>query len=253
MINLGSVNKIKKIDYKENNKALYVLIYEQLYNLIKEGVFIKGEKLPGENALAKKMGVSRGSLRQALLILQEDGLITNVHGKGNYVTKNNFIFGEGLEKIGNVIEKSCKYEYKVSNISIDFEAPNKMLANKLHLSEHDLIVTNHILYSSKEKYISLGIYFIPFDILKNYNINSNSSEEVKKFIDKSLYIKAAKSKLNISITRAGEFISDKLNLTDNKTLLLINEELFDKDENPLAFNKIYCKPNYFEINFIRCS
>ncbi|MGM0421066.1 MAG: GntR family transcriptional regulator [Bacillota bacterium] len=243
----------KVVNDKNEDKALYVLVYEQLYDLIKKGYFTKGEKLPGENTLARKMGVSRGSLRQALLILQEDGIITNAQGKGNYITKNNFLFGEGLEKIGNVIAKGCKYDYEISDITVDFEAPNKMLGEKLQLSAHDLIVTNHLIYSCEEEAVALGIYFIPFDVLRTYNINSNVPDEVKSFIGSELYEHANKSKLNISITRAGEFISKKLHLFNEKTLLLITEELYDQDEHPLAFNKIYCKPGYFDINFIRSS
>ena len=41
--------------------------------------------------------VSRGTLRQAMLLLQEDGLIINHQGKGNIVLSNQDMSKSGLE------------------------------------------------------------------------------------------------------------------------------------------------------------
>jgi DNA-binding GntR family transcriptional regulator len=45
-----------------------------------------GERLPSEPELAKTLGVSRSSLRAAIALLEEDGLVQRLHGSGTYVT-----------------------------------------------------------------------------------------------------------------------------------------------------------------------
>lgn len=63
----------------------YVGIYNSLYADITSGVYPENESLPGEVALAEKYNVSRNTLRQALAILCEDGLIVRAQGRGTIV------------------------------------------------------------------------------------------------------------------------------------------------------------------------
>ncbi|MEK1905641.1 MAG: GntR family transcriptional regulator, partial [Pseudomonas sp.] len=55
-------------------------IVSQLESMILEGTLKAGERLPAERALAEQFGVSRPSLREALRILEAEGLITVVRG-----------------------------------------------------------------------------------------------------------------------------------------------------------------------------
>lgn len=45
-----------------------------------------GERLPSEPELARTLGVSRSSLRAAIAVLEEEGLVRRLHGSGTYVT-----------------------------------------------------------------------------------------------------------------------------------------------------------------------
>ena len=80
-------NKVPKTGMSEekSRKLKHVKVYDQLYAQILSGEYPRGSQLPSEPDLSKKMGVSRMTLRQALALLREDGLIHNVQGKGNFV------------------------------------------------------------------------------------------------------------------------------------------------------------------------
>ena len=88
---------------KEKNVKipLYVTVYETISEWLKEGKYKPGDKLPGENILAEQLNVSRGTLRQAMLLLQEDGFIVNQQGRGNIVLSAQRPAKAGLEKIEN--------------------------------------------------------------------------------------------------------------------------------------------------------
>lgn len=58
---------------------------EELQRLIVNGHWEKGERLPGEVELAKQLGVSRSTLREALRSLSCMGLVQIRHGEGNFV------------------------------------------------------------------------------------------------------------------------------------------------------------------------
>ena len=53
------------------------------------GDFLHGEKLPPERALAETFGSSRNTVREALRLLEEDGMVARRIGSGTYVTFRN--------------------------------------------------------------------------------------------------------------------------------------------------------------------
>lgn len=62
------------------------------------GVLLPGSKLPPERELALRLGVSRGSLRQALKVLVIMGVITQRVGQGTFVAETaSAILGEPLD------------------------------------------------------------------------------------------------------------------------------------------------------------
>jgi DNA-binding FadR family transcriptional regulator len=68
-------------------KRLFHSVAEQITNLIKEGVFPVGTRLPGERELAERFGVSRVTIREAEIALQAIGRIEIKTGSGVYVSE----------------------------------------------------------------------------------------------------------------------------------------------------------------------
>ena len=58
-----------------------------LRDRILQGEWAPGELIPAESALAQSYGVALGTIRQALSLLVEDGVLQRRHGKGTFVTK----------------------------------------------------------------------------------------------------------------------------------------------------------------------
>ena len=66
-------------------QRLYRQIAEQLRQLIASGEFAVGARLPAERELASQLGVSRPSVREALIALEVEGIIEVRTGSGIYV------------------------------------------------------------------------------------------------------------------------------------------------------------------------
>jgi DNA-binding GntR family transcriptional regulator len=65
--------------------ATYRRIAADMEHAIKSGALAPGAPLPSEAALTAKYGVSRGTARQALSLVESLGLVRTVHGKGRFV------------------------------------------------------------------------------------------------------------------------------------------------------------------------
>jgi GntR family transcriptional regulator, uxu operon transcriptional repressor len=68
------------------SRRLYRQIAAQLSGLIAKGEFAVGERLPSERELAVQLGVSRPSLREALIALELEGMVEVRVGSGIWVT-----------------------------------------------------------------------------------------------------------------------------------------------------------------------
>src|SRR2546430_7658516 len=66
-------------------RRLYRQIADQIRALIRSREFAAGARLPPERDLAKQLGVSRPSVREALIALEVEGLVDVRIGSGIYV------------------------------------------------------------------------------------------------------------------------------------------------------------------------
>ena len=75
----------KPIFEKLNETKAYSRIVLQIKNLIEDGTLLKGTKLPSEIELASCFGVSRNTVREALLVLEYMGFVKISKGKSTEV------------------------------------------------------------------------------------------------------------------------------------------------------------------------
>lgn len=64
-----------------------LIIADDLRRQITTGRIGPGDRLPSESALADRYKVSTATLRSALAVLQGEGLVEKIHGKGNFVRR----------------------------------------------------------------------------------------------------------------------------------------------------------------------
>ncbi len=83
------------VDSNDDAPALRQLARPRLYEAIAERVLSHiiqsdlrpGDKLPGERDLARRLGVSRTTVRQAMVALQSDGVVEVRHGGGTFLSE----------------------------------------------------------------------------------------------------------------------------------------------------------------------
>jgi len=72
-----------------HNRRLYQQIADQLRDMIDRGEYGPGDNLPPERELAKQFGVSRTSVREALIALEVIGIVSVRVGNGVMVLPRN--------------------------------------------------------------------------------------------------------------------------------------------------------------------
>ena len=71
---------------RDSPLPLYYQLKEQIRQKIESGQWKPGAPIPSEDNLCRNYGVSRGTVRQAISVLENEGLLVRRHGYGTYVT-----------------------------------------------------------------------------------------------------------------------------------------------------------------------
>lgn len=78
----------------------YPEVAQELRNYIQEHHFIVGDKLPAERILAEQLDVSRALLREALIMLEIQGLVEVRQGSGVYLKQGEALLQASEDDIG---------------------------------------------------------------------------------------------------------------------------------------------------------
>lgn len=121
-------------------KSKYIEIYSQLLEMIDHGEIKSGEKLPSENELMKLYQVSRDTVRKSLALLEQNGHISKVKGKGSVVLDKK-VYEFAVSGLTSFKEHSAgiggKIETKV--ICLEKMEPDSTNKKRLQLQEGDQI------------------------------------------------------------------------------------------------------------------
>lgn len=86
-------------------------IADRLAEAIERGDYPPGSRLPSEATLVRDLGVSRGTLRHALLALRSRGLIEAVPARGTFVRSGSPASGETRRRVVGVVVPSVATPY----------------------------------------------------------------------------------------------------------------------------------------------
>jgi GntR family transcriptional regulator len=103
---------------KKSGIPLYYQVMRDLKEQILSGKLSPGEQLPSEAQLTQRFHVSRVVVRQALQILDEQGLIIRVRGKGTYVSEK--VAEDATPRISGSLEDLVRMGPEVSIKVVEF-------------------------------------------------------------------------------------------------------------------------------------
>jgi DNA-binding LacI/PurR family transcriptional regulator len=80
----------------ESSEPLHARVTARVRDDVRGGLYSPGDRLPSEVDLARQLGVSRGTVRQALVALLDEGLLQTVPGRGTFVSDGSSQRAAGL-------------------------------------------------------------------------------------------------------------------------------------------------------------
>ncbi len=225
---------------------LYVTVYETISQWLKEGKYKPGDKLPGENILSEQLNVSRGTLRQAMLLLQADGFIANQQGRGKIVLSNQIISKPGLEKIGNPIVDFCLQPVDRVETTIGFQPATQKHQEVLKLRASSIVAVVDITYYSGEQPVGFAMVYMPYEIMDNERVDLEDTETVYQFYIRLLASGGLHRETKLRMGNARERLANILKIPEGEPFLILEEVLYSEYDLPVLSQKLFFGPEHHE-------
>jgi len=241
----------RKITSRSTGKIpAYVEVYNMLYSEIVTQVYPSGSLLPSENALAENYGVSRNTIRLALAILTEDGLIVKGQGRGTEVTyKGDSENGDG-QRMSNPLIRCAKNEIDMIDISWNYGPPTDIAQGRLGIKRTEIIMASNNVYFSGNKPVGHAFIQIPVRHIRDLDVSLDSEVEVSNLINKTIFEMSETARMTVRLVHAEGNITSYLKIRSGELVLYIETVLFNTIGEGLARCKFYFLPDEYELSFL---
>jgi GntR family transcriptional regulator len=221
---------------------LYFQLTQILRSQIQKGDFKSGQKIPSERDLMSAYHVSRNTVRQAIDILEQEGLLHREHGFGTYVSNlsNNFHY-----KLDNFIENNhllerAGYTPSVKTLSTVEIYPEASVRAALALSEEDQVVCFTKTFLGNERPAMYTRDFIPLKSLKNNFDETGGGEAYLSFLEHNTGIRVEYVLVDIVLREVDEEIANHFNCPVGATVMVFEETFLDGTQKiPISFSHNY--------------
>jgi GntR family transcriptional regulator len=200
-------------------------LLRQLRDLIAQDRLLPGDQLPPESSLATRFGVSRTKAREALKLLEQEGLVHAVQGRGRFVSPLGSLRVERpMTVYESITEMLANRGYEVSTqvLTVEEAGCEQPVADALDLSVGDPIIRLTRLRIVDDEPLVFSINAIPRDRLPgpiDFRDWSGSLTAALEAHGSRIVSSAAR----VSATNLGRADAERYNLSRFDPWLLVEE------------------------------
>jgi GntR family transcriptional regulator len=160
-----------------SDRAVFRQIADQLRRAIEQGELSEGDQLPSEAKLMELYDVARMTVRNALQVLQAEGLTVSEHGRGVFVRSRPPVRRLASDRFARRHRKEGKAAFIVESdqmgakpdvdmIDVSEAAPPSEIAELLQVGDDAAVVVRSRRYSLNGKPVETATSYIPSDIAR---------------------------------------------------------------------------------------
>lgn len=211
-----------------------------------------GQRLPSEPALAKQLGVSRATLREAMRSFEAQGLLRRKQGSGTYAVGKIKALDSGLEMLESIdsIAKRQGLEVSVSDLNIEIISADEELANIFNVKEDSNLTRVRRVARTEGRPIAYLVDILPEDVLAIKDLPADFNGSVLDFL-LGRGDPLTSSRADVSAIGASADVAKPLEIQRGDVLLHFSSQLFDTNHKVMDYSLTYFIPGYFHFHIVR--
>jgi GntR family transcriptional regulator len=212
-----------------------------------------GERLPSEPDLARQLGVSRASLREAMRTFETQGLIRRQQGVGTFVLRPSHVLESGLEVLESIetLARRIGLEVRLGELRVEQRQAKENEAEALGLAPGAEVISISRVILAEERPVAYLIDVLPVGVLNPEDLAGDFNGSVLDLLIKKGTPPLMDSLCDIGAVAASSDIARALNIQRGDALLFFNSCLYAVDGRNVDYSFSYFLPGYFRFHVVR--
>lgn len=224
--------------------------YISFYNDIKQKIiskeYLEGNMLPSESQFMAKFNISRITVRNALALLEQEGYVYRIQGKGCYVAGN--FRQQSLDKIHSytdmILAAGMKPGRKILGSTV--KSCTRLEAAQLHLKENDPVFILDRIILADGLPICLTKAVLPYGRLIGIDQIDFAEASLYNILENCYGHTVERTAMTFEASASNRYVSDMLSVPENTPLLIYNSISYSRigtDEFPMEICSSYYLTN----------
>jgi GntR family transcriptional regulator len=211
-----------------------------------------GQRLPSEPDLAKQLGVSRATLREAMRSFETQGVIRRRQGSGTFVVGKVAVLDSGLEVLESLetIAGRMGLELSVSDLSIEASKADEGSAGGLGVVLGTNLTRVRRVMRTENRPVAYLVDILPEEVLHPRELNSDFHGSVLDYL-LARGDPLTSSRANVSAIGATAEVAKALEIQRGDVLLHFHSQLYDANSRIVDYSLSYFIPGYFHFHIVR--
>jgi GntR family transcriptional regulator len=212
-----------------------------------------GERLPSEPELAKRLGVSRATLREAMRSFEAQGLIRRRQGLGTFVVSQAGVLDSGLEILESIdtLAARIKLTTTLGNLTINQRAADAVQAQALNVEPGAALLEVERVILAEERPVAYLVDVLPETVLHPSELAQGFTGSVLDYLIMRGQPVLAYSKTEIKAVAATHDVARSLQIQRGDVLLLFVAYLHSTMGQVIDYSFSYFLPGYFRFHVVR--
>ena len=236
-------------------KSLYIDVANEIKKRIDDGVYKPGEKLTSEPELAKILGISRGTLREALTSLENEGVIIRKHGKGAFVSKSTSRIAAGIERLESLTStiRNAGQIAEDKVISMEEIVLESEMAGVLEVEAGSSGFASVSLRFADHSPVVYCYDVVPISVLGNREQLDlrYKCESLTEFFDRYTQFKPKQFVSTVNAVLAPTEVCRLLEIEKQTPMIYLQGVMYDENGIPINFGYQYFRGDKYQFNLVR--
>jgi GntR family transcriptional regulator, mannosyl-D-glycerate transport/metabolism system repressor len=228
------------------NNPLYKKVANQIKKQILSENLDKDDAIPSEQKLAEAFEVSRVTIRQAIKLLVDEGILYKVRGSGTYVKQPKI--EHDIYRLQGFTEEMKGLNHIPSNQVLEFsmQVPKAEIRNKLNLLEEEKVFFIRRLRSVDGEPLILEETYMPVSLFPDLSVEVMTRSKYDYIEGKGYLIKESQGE--ISPHTPNKELREILQMKDHSCLKM-NVGAYLEDGTPFEYTELYFRSEKYTFKF----
>jgi GntR family transcriptional regulator len=219
---------------KNSGIPLYIQIKDWINSEIQSGRLAEGERIPGEYDLCQALNVSRGTVREAIRELIEEGVLYTIHGRGTYVREAEPV-SWSVNTIVSVADSfdRANIEHSTALLEIQKTIADSNVAAQLQIDPRAEVIRLERLRFIKDEPVHLSLSYLPASISEKLLEIDLTDRSLYQIMEQELGVRVARVDRRIMARIADRHETELLQLPTVSAVLVLNGIAYNAFDKPL--------------------